>query len=202
MKALIVMAVLLPGACSVFQPRDPEDPNPDPGFQWQVPTHPSIVASNLQNSITALSINHYMQCFHDDFVFLADPLDVSDPGFQVLDFSNWDRSAELGTVSSIFYQAMASGLPEDSLSYALFMQDVNNPDIPAPVDTTIIYRDYVIVAAQTEGSGWDRPAMGRATITMVDDGFGLWSILIWEDERVKDYSGENYTWGVAKAFYR
>jgi hypothetical protein len=202
MKTLAAALLILLCSCSIFQPRNPEDPDPDPGMQWQVPVHPSIVLSNLQNSIRSLSINYYMACFHENFVFLADPLDISDPAFQGYNFSNWTKSVEMQTASSIMYQALASGFSPDSLSGAMFERNSSYPpDPPVPYDTATVYRDYIIVAAGTLGCGWENPARGAAEITMVEED-GLWSILIWDDSRVKDYTGENFTWGVAKVFYR
>ncbi len=202
MRPFLQFCALLLVSCSVFEPRDPEDPDPDPDVQWEDPVHPTVVIANLQNSLNGLSINYYNACFHEDFEFLADPLDVSDPDFQDLDFSDWSKSVEEQTVASILYQAEASGAPEDSLSLAYLMVDPEHPDPPVPVDSVTIYRDYYIVAAGTLGCGWDRPSKGQAVITMVADEFGLWSIRRWEDNRVPYYTGENYTWGVAKALYR
>jgi hypothetical protein len=105
-----------------------EDPDPDPGVQWQDPIHPTLVLANLQNSLGGLSVNYYSACFHENFLFEADPLDVSDPAFSGLEFSNWGRSVEIQTVSSIIYQAQASGAPEDSLASVFLM---TNPDYRA-----------------------------------------------------------------------
>lgn len=203
MRKAIPLLIVMMASCSLFEPRTPENPDPDPGYQWQDPTHPSIVVSNLQNSLTGLSVNHYMACFHENFVFLADPIDVSDPAFGSLDFSGWTRDVELQTVSNIIYVAQASGYPEDSLSVAYFMINPEKPsDPPVPNDSVTIWRDYSIVAAGTLGSGWDRSSQGTAEITMLEDDFGLWSIVRWQDERIAGYTGSHYTWGVAKALYR
>ncbi len=203
MKYALTAAAMLMVSCSVFQPREPEAPDPNPGVQWQDPIHPTLVLANLQNSLGGLSVNFYSACFHENFTFEADPLDVSDPAFSGLNFSDWGRPVEVQTVSSIIYQAQASGAPRDSLASVFFMTNPGYPgDSPVPVDSTTVYRDYFIVAAGTLGCGWDRPSMGKAVITMVEDEFGLWSIIRWEDNRVSGYTGEHYTWGVAKALYR
>jgi len=202
MKAILLTVLVMLSACSVFEPREPEDPDPNPPVVWQTPTQPSIVISNLQNSLNGLSLGYYNSCFHDDFVFTADPLDVSDPGFQGLDFSNWTKDVESQTVSSIIYQAQASGAPSDSLSQAYFNTDAQHPDPSVHYDSVTIYHHYYIVAAGTLGCGWDRAAMGSAWITLVADEFGLWSIRDWDDIRVPYYTGDHYTWGVAKALYR
>lgn len=198
--ALAAVLSMMPAACSLFDPRAPEDPDESPQF-WQYPSIPSIVVSNLDGSLENQSITLYMTCFDTTFAFNADPADTIEYGGG-LQFGDWDYEVEQNTLINLFAQAQGTGAPAESLVSVTFTTVSGQPDPPAPVDSATIWRDYSIVVAGSEYATWESPARGRARMTMIESSSATWAISRWEDYRPDDYTGDSYTWGVAKADYR
>ncbi len=197
---LSVSTLLLATSCSFFDPRDPQYPNPDDDITWYQPYTPSTVLLNLSNTFEGRSIAMFMSCCDPSFQFLADDVDIAEFGAS-WDFSSWDYDVEQNTVLNIFAAVEGSGFPDDSLaSFSMSVTEITDP--VAPSDSVDIWRDYEIVAAGSDYCGWDNPARGRVMFHMVEDIYGLWSIKKWYDYRPLGYTGEHYTWGVAKATYR
>ncbi len=201
---LLVCAILLqaPG-CSLFDPREPEDPGEvqDP---TQPPTSPSMVMYNLDLALEARSITIYSACLDTSFVFTADPADAVEYGGSPwnYDFDAWDYDAEFTSVYNLLASTSGDSLPEDSLVVAYFSLVPGYSDPPAPMDSAVIWREYSIVVAGSEHAGWENPAVGQARITMVEDASSYWYISRWEDFRLEEYPEGACTWGVAKAPYR
>ncbi len=202
-RGAMALAVLLAlAACSFFEPREPEDPDPDPGISWQTPYSPATVMSNLGNAMEGRSISLTMACFDTSYAFLPDDADTAEFGGS-WDFGDWDYQVEQNTLMNIFAAVETSGLPEDSLVSVELTDVPGLPDPAAPTDSAEIWRDYAIVLAGSgEYGGWESPAEGRTMLLMVEDEYGLWSVALWEDYRPEGYTGERYTWGVVKATYR
>jgi len=201
-SAFLAASVLLAAACSFFDPRTPEDPDPHSDIPWIQPTSPANVVTNLENALEGRSISYCMNCCDTSFTFVADPLDVEEYGGS-LEFDDWDYYVEQNTLGNIFASVVGSGYPEDSLVSVTMGMVPEYPDPAAPDSVADIWRDYEIVCAGGEWGGWDRPALGRARLTMLEDDFGLWRISAWEDIRPEDYHGDtNRTWGYVKATYR
>ena len=206
MKILLILlsisVLLLTASCSFFNPRDPQDPNPGDDITWYQPYAPSTVIVNLSNSFEGRSIAMYMACCDSSYMFLADDADTTQFGGS-WDFSNWDYEVEQNTLLNIFAAVAGSGFPDDSLaSFSMNVVSGLPPDPAAPSDSAEIWRGYEIVAAGSAYCGWDNPARGWVMFLMVEDDYGLWSIKRWFDYRPEDYTGEHFTWGVAKATYR
>ncbi len=195
------ITLLLVAGCSFFEPGFPEDPDPSSGITWYQPYSPGTVVTNIQNSMEGRSITMYSSCLDSSFTFIADPLDTLE-FWNIWDFSNWDFSVEQNTISNIFAFVTSSGFPEDSMLVVEFSMVEEYPDPAAPSDSAEIWRDYEIITAGAEHGGWDEPALGRAKMFMVEDDYGLWSLVKWEDYRPEDYTGDNYTWAVVKATSR
>jgi hypothetical protein len=174
-------------SCSLFDPRDPEDPS-GTGVVWQTPTSPDIVMENMASALNGQSVL-YLDCLDDDFVFYADTNDIDD--HPELEFSDWTKIVENQTVGSIY-----SAVPDTSLQ-ASFTPVVSNPDPPAPEDSVIIYREYTILIPEAQ----HEVAFGIAEIHMVESEDGIWSIRSWYDYRFNSSTSEK-TWAVAKAVYR
>ncbi len=175
-------------SCSLFDPRDPEEPSQG-GVTWLTPTSPDIVVENMQSALNGESVL-YLDCLDDSFVFHADTNDIDD--YPLMNFADWTKSVENLTVSQLY-----SALTTDSTVTAEFLMVSSNPDPPAPEDSVIIYRNYTILIPGAEYS----PAFGIAELHLVEDGEGLWQILSWHDARYEQSSPEK-TWGVIKAVYR
>jgi hypothetical protein len=199
--AFLAASILLAVACSFFDPRTPDAP--DPGdITWQQPTSPSLVVQNLVNSMEGRSASFCMNCCDSSYMFIADPSDSVEFILWGWVFADWNYDVEYNTLQNIFAAVVGSGYPEDSLVSVTMTPVSGYPDPAAPSDSADVWRDYSIVCAGSEYGGWDRPALGRVRFSMVEDDFGLWWISTWEDIRPEDYSGENWTWGVIKAGYR
>jgi hypothetical protein len=195
-----LIMVFLP-SCSFFEPREPEDPDPGDEIPWQQPFAPSTVVINLENAMEGRSVAITMACCDTSYTFMADGADTTEFGGS-WNFSNWNYQVEQDVLMSIYNSVQGSSLPEDSLLSVTMTEVSSLPDPVAPADSAEIWRDYEIVAAGSDYCGWDRPAIGRVKFFMVEDTYGLWYIKTWYDYRPDSYTGDNYTWGVAKATYR
>lgn len=200
-SVLLAASALLTASCSFFDPRDPDAPDPDTGAPWQQPTSPATVVINLTNGLEYLDLDNCMDCCDTSFTFLADPLDIDEYGGS-WNFEDWDYGVEQNTLDNIFAAVVGSGYPADSLLSVTMTAVSGYPDPAAPTDSAEIWRDYEIVIAGSEYGGWDRPALGRTRLSLVEDDFGLWYLTAWEDIRPEDYTGDHWTWGVVKAGYR
>lgn len=181
----VFSALLL--SCSLFEPRNPQDPSGS-GVVWQTPTSPDIVIENMASALNGKSVL-YLDCMDDSFVFYADTNDIDD--YPTYDFSNWTKSVENLTVGQIY-----TAVPDDSLT-ASFTPISSNPDPPAPEDSATIYREYTL---EIPGAQYE-VAFGIAELHMVESEEGLWSIRSWYDNRYSSSTQEK-TWAVAKVVYR
>ncbi|MBD3277420.1 MAG: hypothetical protein GF388_03885 [Candidatus Aegiribacteria sp.] len=201
LKIVTASAAVLFLACSFFEPRDPQDPAPGDDIPWQQPYAPTTVVTNLGNAMEGRSASITMACCDSSYMFIADESDTTEFGGS-WNFGGWTYEVEQNTVMNIFNFVQSSGYPDDSLVSVTMNTISTLPDPVAPSDSAEIWRDYQIVAAGTEYADWDAPAEGRVMFLMVEDSYGLWSIKRWYDYRPEDYTGEHYTWGVAKAPFR
>jgi len=200
---LTIFIIVVSGiiSCSFFDPRDPANPDPGEEIPWQQPYAPSTVVINLKNTMEGRSIPMTMACCDSSYMFIADGADTAQYGSS-WDFSDWDYQVEQNTMMNIYNAVQASGFPDDSL-VSVTMDIIDSlPDPVAPADSAEIWRDYQIIIAGCSYSGWDNPAKGRVKFLMVEDAYGLWSMRRWFDYRPDNYSGEFYTWAVAKVTYR
>ncbi|OPL19985.1 MAG: hypothetical protein AVO35_00575 [Candidatus Aegiribacteria sp. MLS_C] len=202
-RTVLSMTLLLAAmsSCSLFEPREPEDPDPGGEITWQQPYAPQTVVLNLENAMEGRSISMTMACCDSSYLFIADGADTTEFGGS-FDFSGWTYDVEQNTLMNIYNFVQGSGLSEDSLVSVIMNVVPELPDPVAPSDSATLWRDYEIVAAGSEYAGWDSPASGRVEFKMVEDVYGLWSIGRCNDYRPDGYTGENYTWGVAKASFR
>lgn len=201
--AAAALAVLLAVtvSCSFFDPREPQDPDPGEEIAWQQPYAPTTVVLNLENAMEGRSVSITMACCDSSYMFIADGADTTEFGGS-WNFSNWNYQVEQNTLINIYNSVQGSGLPDDSLVAVIMNIVPELPDPVAPTDSAEIWRDYEIVTAGSEYSGWDSPARGRVMFLMVEDTYGLWAIKRWYDYRPDGYTGSHYTWGVAKATFR
>jgi hypothetical protein len=198
---LFVTALSIVISCSFFEPRDPADPDPGEEIPWQQPYSPSTVVMNLENCMEGRSVSMTMACCDSSYMFIADGADTAEFGGS-WNFSNWDYEVEQNTMMNVYNAVQDSLLPDDSLFSVIMTIVPSLPDPVAPFDSAEIWRDYEIVAAGSNYCGWGHPAKGQVMFLMVEDMYGLWSMKRWYDYRPDDYTGEFYTWGVAKVTYR
>ncbi len=198
---LLSMMFLLIFSCSFFDPREPEDPDPGGGIPWQQPYAPATVVVNLENAMEGRSVPITMACCDSSYTFIADPADTADFGGSY-NFADWDYQVEQSVMMNIYSSLPDTGGSQDSLVNVVMSTVPSLPDPTSYSDSAVIWRDYQIVVDGSDYCGWDNPAQGRVRFMMIEDTFGLWSIKTWNDYRPEDYTGDNYTWGVAKATYR
>ncbi len=202
MKRLLPIATTIVFlACSFFEPREPEYPDPGEEIPWQQPYAPQTVVTNLENAMEGRSITMSMACLDSSFVFIADGADTTEFGGS-FDFGDWTYEVEQNTLMNIYNFVQGSGLSRDSLIAVTMTVVPELPDPVAPSDSAVLWRDYEIVAAGCEYADWQNPARGRIKFTMLEDDYGLWFVGKWNDYRPEGYSGGYYTWGVAKASFR
>jgi len=199
--AVISMALMIFISCSFFEPREAQEPDPGEDIPWQQPYAPTTVVVNLVNAMEGLSISITMACCDSAYTFIADGADTTEFGGS-WNFSNWDYDVEQGTLMNVYNSVQTSALPDDSLISVTMSLVSTLPDPVAPSDSAEIWRDYQIVVAESDYCDWDNPAEGRVMFLMVEDDYGLWTIRRWNDYRPDGYTGDAYTWGVAKATYR
>lgn len=195
-KALLALgALVLAVGCSIFEPRDPEDPDTSTG--WQQPYVYTTVMANMENMLEELSADYYILCFDTSFVFVADEQDTAQYAWN---FQGWDYAQEQTAISLIIGEALSdTTMPPESIASASFLEP---PGLPDPVDyedSIEIYRQYEIAF---ESSSLP-PARGLAYLYLGKPSgtSGLWSIYRWEDNRLEDHGPDDNTWGVFKAFY-
>jgi hypothetical protein len=174
--ALLLVALLLQGGCSLFEPRKAEEPGGGEQVPWDPPTSMAVALRNIERALEAKSLTNYDRSLAQTFVFEPDPVDVSEIGSNP--FEDWDREQEVATMSQILATSA-----EISLEWTV--------------------RDSVIVSvseAYYEDLGYrlvfswgDRDTIfsGNADLYFVEDN-NQWFLSRWVDKR--DGSG-HLTWG-------
>lgn len=185
--ALLLSVTLL--SCSLFEPRDPEEPIGS-GSQFQPPTSPSIVLKNLQSALTYTNAFDYRKSFSDGtqglppfrFTPAADGRAVA-PGR----FSDWGLEDEEEYLQTIFSELIPGSIPTLILSPS----DVTE----APIGDSIRFEAEYSVNFPHTRTGAEQEAFGRLRFTMKLSNRNEWYITDWEDIPVDSRP----TWSVIKA---
>lgn len=188
MRFLRVIVLLLPG-CSLFEPRDPEQPSQS-GLNLPPPTTPEIVISNLQSSIANPNLQNYINCFSNPstnprgFTFVPSPSAVARYGTVL---SSWTYDKEYVFMQTLIPKAPTSGFSglQLTLRTSLIFSD--------SVDFTY---DYVFDFETKPENNFPRTARGSLEFKIGVDSRGWWSIYYWRDNDVPQ-STDN-TWSAFK----
>lgn len=164
----ILAALLLAGGCDLFSTRTPDVASGNESL-WQSPTSPQIIVRNLQLAFQAGNFNDYQRALTDDFVFVADPTDVTEmdlerPGENV--YEAWNRDVEVTTAQDI-------RLPADSLTVDLVLFD----EVIESTGRLLKYNYSLRIYAGGQPTTYE----GEAWFQTRQESTGEWFIFHWED---------------------
>lgn len=186
---LTLVLGVLSGSCSIFEPREPEEPI-GTGSQFEPPTSPSILLANLKSSLTFTNALDYRRSFSDSslglpayrFTPAADGAAVA-PGR----FADWSVAEEENYLQRIFSELEPGAIPTLILSPPTVTE--------APIGDSIRYEAEYSVNFPHTRAGVEREAFGRLVFTMKLSNRNEWYITAWRDIPVDSRP----TWSVIKA---
>jgi hypothetical protein len=189
--ALLALALVAAG-CSLFEPRDPEEPT-TPSVRCRTRSTADSVIALVEESYGTLSgISCYGSSLDAIFAFHPDPADSIEAGQPggVSPYANWNRDVELRVTGNLAADAAFADAVFDS-EYAA--RDVS-------VDGRMETRHYAYhVRFQSKSGGPMVRFQGLADITLLQGADALWTITVWVDKRD---ASENPTWGRLRRNYR
>jgi hypothetical protein len=162
----------MPG-CGLFEPRDPEQPSQS-SLNFQPPTEPSIVISNLQSAVEEKNAANYISCFSDEskgqlaFVFSPSP-DAA--GLYGAALANWTLNDE---------QAYFQNLIARSSSGAFATLSLSSKGATVSADSVVYSYDYTLVFEHNV-SGFATTARGTLQFTLRVSQSNFWAIQRWVD---------------------
>jgi hypothetical protein len=189
---LLVVAVSVAGTgCGdFFSPREGEEPEGPPPFQWIDPTSPQNALENFQNSYIFTYLPYYMQTLDTSFMFYPHSGDTIQAGGE---FDDWDLEVERLATWNMFTAV-------DTGYISLALDEIpDREDETSPADTTFIWREYEIGVPGSALAPPHSSAKGWIYLHMIERD-GLWYIDRWKDER-SDKTGE-YDWGQVKLEFK
>jgi len=182
---ILAVALLLSG-CSLFEPRDPENPDTS-RLDFVPPTEPSIVIENLQNAIDQKSVANYTACFAEagtggqTFVFIPSAEASAQYGPAL---SSWGTAQEQAYFQNLVARSAYSAFA--NLQLAKKSQLVT-------ADSVIYSYDYVFTFEHSE-TGFPKTARGNLQFALAPDAGNRWSIYRWIDFK----TGDDITWSMFK----
>jgi hypothetical protein len=177
-RALGLILVALGGGC-IFQPREAQDPNTNPGLDWVQPQYLGNALGNMKRSLEGKVLTNYERSFSEaGLVMELDPSDLSDLGENP--FDPWSKTQEGARMTGILNQTTAT------LSVTWAVGDSLDESA-----SEMYYRDLGYRLTFTKG-GVSVVYSGKVDLHFTDDGTGSWYITKWVDKR--DGSA-NHTWG-------
>jgi hypothetical protein len=186
-----IIFLLSISACNLFSTRQPEKPNSETG-NFVPATNPNLVITNLENSISDLNVDNFIQCLSDssrkdvrffEFIPSADAMSV----YASL-FHNWDILSERRAFTNLIIQSSLSQKPLLTLNDKHF-------DILLP-DSAVFSSNYSL-SVLFEGETSVDIYSGIMQLTMTPEPNGLWSIVRWID--VSDGADSTKSWSYLKA---
>ncbi len=122
-KSLSTVLVLISiQSCTLFSPRDSEDPTTGGDF-WVEPFSPGIAVEDFVNSFNKKSSLNYMRILNDSFTFIPYEPDTFGSGGL---FVHWDRSLEQEYIENLFssndsiFISVAESLKDSTETLAVF----------------------------------------------------------------------------------
>lgn len=185
---LIVVSLLLAG-CELFTTREPEPPDSS-GDNFEAPTTPEVVITNLTASIAEMNTQNYLQSLSDPnygvppFTFVSSPSAATQyPELQL----DWNKSSEERYLRSLFAGIPETGQPSLRLS---------NLQSSVDGDTLLFTAGYSLTVPHNDSSF---PILfeGELKFKMVRDSRSLYSIFYWQDNKVST----SLTWSDLKGYY-
>ena len=166
-----MLLFLLAQGCSLFTPREPEDPVDEAGTFLQ-PDTPEQVIENIRAAIAELNTPNYGRSINQEFIFRPTASAAAlDPAI----WSNWSQSEE-----QQYFGTMAAAA-QFGANHQLQLNDET---------ISIISEDqYVLDASYILSINHNRPdvptmAQGRLIWVITQGEDGLWSLKEWTDREV------------------
>jgi hypothetical protein len=158
--------VILGNGCSLFEPREPEQPTQS-GDHFDQPGQPSTVISNLNYAITERNVSNYMKCFVDTTISIH-PFKFN-PSADATNLVAWNLADERS-----YFVNLTSRIGRDGYSN---LQLTEADSITTADSKTYQYQYSLAFAKLGEGL---RTVSGHMELKLaVDNGF--WSIYEWSD---------------------
>ncbi len=174
-----VLALLT--SCDWFGLREPESPGKS---YWQNPTEPDLVLDNMQNALTYVVPDNYMDCLHDPFSFA--------PGDSVAgNYENWTRATEDTVIRNIMSRLNHNqSFPIQINEFSVIGQSGNDQSVHYTID-------YDMIISLSSGEIYR--AAGQADVNVVKNSdTQLWDMLSWVDYRTQDTT----CWAEIKVMFR
>lgn len=169
-----LLSALLVSGCSVFEPREPEQPSQS-SSGYLPPTSAQVVVINLQNSIELKNVQNYINCFADpsrserSFTFVPSA-DAAVLFPSVL--SSWTYAQERDYMTNLISKAVPNG-------FSGLLLTLTGSSISA--DSEVYSYDYLLTFQHTE-AGFPSTARGSLQFAIgVDNITQQWSIYRWID---------------------
>ena len=163
------------GSCSLFEPREPEQPSQS-SSAFLPPTTPEIVIANLQGSIAQRNVQDYISCL--DSSRLQHPFSFTPSGDANAQypsvFSSWTYAEEDDYMSNLISKAMPGGFS------SLLLTQTSQPIVYA--DSVIYSYDYTFTFQHTE-PGFPATARGNLHFAIGVNSSNFWSIYRWTDSK-------------------
>jgi hypothetical protein len=156
---------------------------------------PTLVISNLVNSLEDKNTGAYNELFAEDFVFIADPSDVIDletyyPGA----LSDWDRDVEQQVAQRLLDRGQTANI--------LLSFDQDAETVTDETDSTyVVQEDYRLRVVDQEGVLESHVGTAVFYLRLEED--GLWYMHEWQDFRPESSEDDGKdTWGMLKGEIR
>ena len=183
----VLLSTSILGGCSLFEPRDPEQPSQS-SSNFIPPTTPELVITNLENSIAQKDIQNYASCFADSsrsgrsYTFIPSA-DAAALFPSVL--NSWTYIEERTYFTNLIGRAVPNGFA--NVSFTL-------PTTQVFADSMLYSADYLLTFQHTD-AGFPSTARGHLQFAIgVDNATQLWSIYRWVDFKTT----EDITWSSFK----
>ena len=171
---LALSLTLMVAACSVFETREPEEPESGAGT-WLQPDTPDRVIRNIQNSISEMNSRNYLRSLAPDFAFQPA---VSALAREPSLWSSWATPEE----ETYFGRLAASS---NFLSgHSLQLLDMNESVVD---DERYVMDANYILTVQHNRSAEDVPTefQGRLIWALRRSSEGLWYLQTWTDQEAQ-----------------
>jgi len=161
--------LLFVGACGLFSPRTPEDPEGEAGTFIQ-PDAPDAVITNLQAAIEELNVATYRRSLHTSMTFVPTAIaQARDPAL----WTNWGYAEENTDFATLTEAA------RDGTGHFLRLEDVS-PEIGERRQQ--MDARYLMVVRHFRAEAPDS-VQGRLIWEIEEDDNGLWSLTRWTDQQ-------------------
>jgi hypothetical protein len=179
------LLVLVPAGCSLFEPRDAEEPSQS-GLDFRPPTEPSILIDNLQAAIDQKNLANYTSCFADPskgkpFHFFPSAEALAQYPSVLDDWTYTDEQA--------YFQNMMAKTPASAFTNLVLT--LRSSSVTA--DSVVYSYDYTLTIEHSDAS-FPKTARGNLQFMLAPDRSNFWAIYRWNDYKT---TGE-VTWSMFK----